>query len=167
LLVKIYRLLAPDKIYRQFAAGSSPAAALSIADAEGFDAVTNAAHCPRAGRRHDEPVPVHSDPPGRRSCATRGSSGPAGQRGRAGRPDRAERSRAEPDEIGAGDASAAAIRQLIDAQLASGRFPHLAALAGDPAITMVRDSEQLADQFELGLRLLIDGIGAEAAREQK
>ena len=62
------------------------------------------------------------------------------------------RTRAEPD-----PAEVAAIMKFVEAQLSSGRFPHLAALADDPAARSVADPERLQQRFELGLQALIDG----------
>jgi AcrR family transcriptional regulator len=60
-----------------------------------------------------------------------------------------------------------ALRQFMDGQLATGDFPHLAALAHGPAAAALRSREQLDDRFERGLRLLIEGVAAEAASEQQ
>jgi AcrR family transcriptional regulator len=62
------------------------------------------------------------------------------------------RSRTEPD-----PAEVAAIMKFVEAQLSSGRFPHLAALADDPAGRSVADPGRLEQRFELGLQALIDG----------
>jgi AcrR family transcriptional regulator len=62
------------------------------------------------------------------------------------------RDRAEPD-----PGEVAAIMQFVEGQIKSGRFPHLAALAEDPAARTVVDPDQLEQRFELGLQALIDG----------
>jgi AcrR family transcriptional regulator len=62
------------------------------------------------------------------------------------------RTRAEPDE-----AEIAAIMEFVQDQIGSGRFPHLAALADDPAGRSVADPGRLEQRFELGLQALIDG----------
>jgi AcrR family transcriptional regulator len=54
-------------------------------------------------------------------------------------------------------AEVAAIMQFIQDQLSSGQFPHLAALADDPAGRTVTDPGRLEQRFELGLQALIDG----------
>jgi len=64
-------------------------------------------------------------------------------------------------ETEAADTRAESVRQFTDAQLATGSFPHLAALARDPAVASLGDPGHLDDRFERGLRLLIDGIAAE------
>jgi AcrR family transcriptional regulator len=53
---------------------------------------------------------------------------------------------------------ARATGEFIQAQLESGSYPQLAALARDPAASRVGDLAQLDARFELGLRLLIDGV---------
>jgi AcrR family transcriptional regulator len=58
--------------------------------------------------------------------------------------------KASPDE--------AATREFIEAQLRTGQFPQLAALASDPAAASVGDLAHLEDRFEVGLRLLVDGF---------
>jgi AcrR family transcriptional regulator len=60
--------------------------------------------------------------------------------------------RPEPD-----PAEVAAIMQFVEGQLSSGRFPHLAALADDPAARSATDPGRLEQRFELGLQALIDG----------
>jgi AcrR family transcriptional regulator len=62
------------------------------------------------------------------------------------------RTRAEP-----GQAEVAAIMKFVEDQISSGRFPHLAALADDPAGRSVVDPGRLEQRFELGLQALIDG----------
>jgi hypothetical protein len=47
--------------------------------------------------------------------------------------------------------------RFVEDQLRSGRFPHLAALAEDPAARTVADPDRLEQRFELGLQALIDG----------
>jgi AcrR family transcriptional regulator len=56
----------------------------------------------------------------------------------------------------------AATEAFIRAQLASGQFPHLQALAEEPAARSLADPALLTARFELGLRLLIDGIAGGA-----
>lgn len=58
------------------------------------------------------------------------------------------------------------LHEFTDAQLSTGSFPHLTALARDPA-AVLGGRQQLDARFERGLRLLIDGIAAEAASEQQ
>jgi len=58
---------------------------------------------------------------------------------------------------GADSPEATAAGEFIAAQLASGDFPHLRALAEDPAAASVGELA-IDGRFELGLRLLIDGI---------
>jgi AcrR family transcriptional regulator len=62
------------------------------------------------------------------------------------------RARTEP-----GEAEVAAIMKFVGDQLSSGRFPHLAALANDPAGRSAADPGRLEQRFELGLQALIDG----------
>ena len=62
------------------------------------------------------------------------------------------RNRADPDQ-----AEIDAIMKFVGDQLSSGQFPHLAALAGDPAGRSVADPDRLGQRFELGLQALIDG----------
>ena len=62
------------------------------------------------------------------------------------------RARLEPD-----PAEIAAVARFVEDQIASGRFPQLAALAGDPAARSVVDADRLDQRFELGLQALIDG----------
>jgi AcrR family transcriptional regulator len=57
----------------------------------------------------------------------------------------------------------AAVRTFTEAQLATGSFPQLAALAVDPAGAGLADQARLDERFERGLRLLIDGFAADAA----
>jgi AcrR family transcriptional regulator len=64
-------------------------------------------------------------------------------------------------------AGADALRQFIDGQLATGGFPHLAALAHGPAAAALRSRERLDARFERGLSILIEGIAADAASEQQ
>jgi AcrR family transcriptional regulator len=54
--------------------------------------------------------------------------------------------------------AAAAAEAFLTAQLATGDYPRLAALAADPAARSLGDSAQSGARFELGLRLLIDGM---------
>lgn len=51
----------------------------------------------------------------------------------------------------------AAITRFVEDQIRSGGFPHLAALAEDPAGRSVLDPDRLEARFELGLQALIDG----------
>ena len=62
------------------------------------------------------------------------------------------RAREEP-----GPAEVAAVTRFVEDQIASGRFPQLAALAEDPAARSVIDADRLDQRFELGLQSLIDG----------
>jgi AcrR family transcriptional regulator len=55
------------------------------------------------------------------------------------------------------EAEVAAIMKFVGDQLGSGQFPHLAALAQDPAGRSVADPGRLDQRFELGLQSLIDG----------
>jgi AcrR family transcriptional regulator len=64
---------------------------------------------------------------------------------------------------GTHSAAADAARQFAEAQLATGSFPHVAAMAGDLAATALAAGDRVAERFERGLRLLIDGFAAEAA----
>jgi AcrR family transcriptional regulator len=73
------------------------------------------------------------------------------------------RSRAEAQDAAGADA----LRQFIDGQLATGGFPHLAALAHGPAAAALRSREQLDARFERGLSILVEGLAAEAAGEQQ
>jgi len=50
--------------------------------------------------------------------------------------------------------------EFISAQLASGEFPHLAAIAGSPGLAATGDPADLDSRFELGLEVLLDGIAA-------
>ena len=65
---------------------------------------------------------------------------------------------------GADNPGAAAAAEFITSRIASGEFPHLAALAADPAARTIADDRQADARFELGLQLLIDGYGSVAAR---
>jgi AcrR family transcriptional regulator len=56
----------------------------------------------------------------------------------------------------------AAVRTFTEAQLATGSFPQLAALAADPAGAGLADQDRLDERFERGLRLLIDGFAADS-----
>jgi len=56
--------------------------------------------------------------------------------------------------------TAAAAAAIAD-QLASGEYPHVIALAVEPAALIAGDAGRLTDRFELGLRLLIDGVAAQ------
>jgi hypothetical protein len=49
---------------------------------------------------------------------------------------------------------------FIRTQLASGDFPHLAAVLSGPDAAPAPDPPDLHARFELGLRLLLDGIAA-------
>jgi AcrR family transcriptional regulator len=62
------------------------------------------------------------------------------------------RTRTEPDPT-----EVAAIMKFIEGELSTGRFPHMAALADDPAARSVVDPDRLEQRFELGLQALIDG----------
>lgn len=62
------------------------------------------------------------------------------------------RTREEPD-----PAEVAAVTGFVEEQIASGRFPQLAALAEDPAARSMTDADRLDQRFELGLQALIDG----------
>jgi AcrR family transcriptional regulator len=57
-------------------------------------------------------------------------------------------------------ADAGGYAEFISAQLASGEFPHLAALAGTPGLAAPGDPAELDSRFELGLAALLDGIAA-------
>jgi AcrR family transcriptional regulator len=69
---------------------------------------------------------------------------------------------AERTRVAAGDHDAAA--EFVQAQLATGEFPHLSALAGEPGGRDLGGFDRLEERFERGLRLLIDGIAAQAGR---
>jgi AcrR family transcriptional regulator len=56
-----------------------------------------------------------------------------------------------------GPAEVAAVAGFVEDQIASGRFPQLAALAEDPAARSVTDADRLEQRFELGLQALIEG----------
>jgi AcrR family transcriptional regulator len=60
------------------------------------------------------------------------------------------RSRASP-------AQTAQTMKFVEAQLGSGRFPQLQAMAEDPAAPLAVDARRLEERFELGLNALIDG----------
>lgn len=67
---------------------------------------------------------------------------------------------------GTTDPGADAARTFAEAQLESGSFPHLAALAGaalgdGAAAWALAGQDRIDERFERGLRLLIDGIAAE------
>ncbi len=72
----------------------------------------------------------------------------------------AERGKAAADSV-AVPAAAGFVRE----QLSSGEFPHLAALARDPAARSVGAAAALAERFERGLRLLIYGIADSPAQK--
>jgi hypothetical protein len=55
---------------------------------------------------------------------------------------------------------AAAVTSYIDAQLATGRFPHLAKLTRDPAAQAITDPAQADQRFEHGLQALLNGAAA-------
>jgi AcrR family transcriptional regulator len=75
----------------------------------------------------------------------------------------AERSRAASADEGAARVAAEAAAEFGRAQLATGDFPHLSALARQPGVDVLADPDQQQQRFERGLRLLIDGIAAQAA----
>lgn len=62
---------------------------------------------------------------------------------------------------GTPDPGADPARQFAEAQLATGSFPHLAALAGGAAAWAPAGQDRIDERFERGLRLLIEGIAAE------
>lgn len=64
---------------------------------------------------------------------------------------------------GAGSPGAASAAEFITSRIASGEFPHLAALAADPAARTITDDRRADARFELGLQLLIDGYSRFAA----
>ena len=71
---------------------------------------------------------------------------------------------ASADEKAAQAAEAAeAAAEFGRAQLATGEFPYLAALAGQPDADVLGGPDRQAERFERGLRLIIDGIAAKAA----
>jgi AcrR family transcriptional regulator len=49
------------------------------------------------------------------------------------------------------------------AQLETGRYPRLAALASDPAAALLADPARMDDRFDRGLRALLDGYPAQVA----
>jgi Tetracyclin repressor-like, C-terminal domain len=49
------------------------------------------------------------------------------------------------------------ITAYLNQQLSSGRYPHLQALAADPAAAEVADAARLDERFERGLAVLLDG----------
>ncbi len=59
---------------------------------------------------------------------------------------------------------AAAVTGYLQDLLGTGRFPHLAALARDPAARSIADPAGLSARFERGLRALLDGAAAAAPR---
>jgi AcrR family transcriptional regulator len=63
---------------------------------------------------------------------------------------------------GTQDPAADPARRFAEAQLASGSFPNVAALAGDPVARALADPDRVDKRFERGLQLLVDGIAAEA-----
>ena len=63
----------------------------------------------------------------------------------------------------ADEAEAAAAAELVRAQLGTGRFPHLQALADDPAMRALAAPDQLEGRFEHGLQALLDGAVARFA----
>jgi AcrR family transcriptional regulator len=72
----------------------------------------------------------------------------------------ADRTRA----AGANGDEAAATAEFVAAQLATGEFPHLSALASEEGVPDLGDMERLSERFERGLRLLVDGIAARSDR---
>jgi AcrR family transcriptional regulator len=52
-------------------------------------------------------------------------------------------------------------RKFAQAQLATGSFPNVAALAGDPVAWALADTDRVDERFERGLQLIIDGIAAD------
>ena len=71
----------------------------------------------------------------------------------------AERTRAATADVGAAQAAA----EFGRAQLATGEFPHLSALADQPGVDELGGQDRLEERFERGLRLIIDGIAAQVA----
>jgi AcrR family transcriptional regulator len=71
---------------------------------------------------------------------------------------------AERTRTAAADDAAAAAAEFVETQLATGEFPHLSALASQEGVDEFGDKERTDERFELGLRLLIDGIAARAGR---
>jgi AcrR family transcriptional regulator len=69
---------------------------------------------------------------------------------------------AERASAAAADRDAAA--EFVRAQLATGEFPHLAALAAEPGGQELGGFDRLDERFERGLRMLIDGIAAQPGR---
>lgn len=59
---------------------------------------------------------------------------------------------------------AAEIAGYIQRQIATGQFPHLERLTHDPAAQTLADPGRLDERFERGLRALLDGAAADAAR---
>lgn len=57
----------------------------------------------------------------------------------------------------------AAAPELLQAELDPADYPHLAALSTDPDLLELADARNLDERFELGLRVLIDGIAAARA----
>jgi len=64
---------------------------------------------------------------------------------------------AERSGAAAGRQAAEGAATFLQAQIGSGDFPHLAALALDPGAGSLADPGRLDERFELGLRLIIDG----------
>lgn len=57
-----------------------------------------------------------------------------------------------------------AAAEFVRAQLATGEFPRLSALAGAPGGHELGGFDRLDERFERGLRLLVDGIAAQSGR---
>jgi AcrR family transcriptional regulator len=56
--------------------------------------------------------------------------------------------------------------EIVEAQQHRGEYPHLDALTDDPGIHRLADASHLEDRFELGLRLLIDGMSRGRSRAE-
>ena len=63
----------------------------------------------------------------------------------------------------ADESAAQAAAEFGWAQLETGDFPHLSALAGQPGVGELGGLDRLEERFERGLRLIIDGIAAQSA----
>jgi AcrR family transcriptional regulator len=75
----------------------------------------------------------------------------------------AERTRAAAADEHAAQVAAEAAAEFGRSQLATGEFPRLSALAGEPGVDVIGGPDRQAERFERGLRLIIDGIAAQAA----
>jgi AcrR family transcriptional regulator len=75
----------------------------------------------------------------------------------------AERTRPAAADESAAQLAAEAAAEFGRAQLATGDFPHLSALADEPGVDVLGRLDRHEERFEHGLRLIIDGTATQAA----